>query len=138
MTMAEWIRVYNKKNPNDHYQRDSRYTLFYKVDKGFCEVLIGNDMVIIGQLCGDARYWKNAVDEAAQKAGIKHGGTINIRDNTPAYLRLFGYKITAIENLPDGNKRYKSVHKNTGKNGFASPAFKYADGRQAFYITWDI
>lgn len=138
MTLDEWIELYNKKNPLDKYHRDGRYTLFYKPDKGFCEVLIGGDMVVIGQLCGDARYWKDAIDSAAEKAGIKHGGTINIRDNPVAYLRLFGYKVVKTEDLSDGTVRYQAVHKNTKKKGFASPAFRYKDGKQAFYVTWDI
>ncbi len=139
MTLDEWIDLYNRKNPHDKFQRDNRYALFFKEDKGFCEVLMTKRMAFIGQLGGDARYWKNAVDKAAEKAGIHHGGTINIRCNPPAYFRLFGYKVVKTELLKDGATRYQAINKTTKKMGYASPAFKYKDdGRQAFYITWDI
>lgn len=138
MTLDEWISLYNSKNPHDKFRRDDKYALFFKEDKGFCEVLMSDDMAIIGQLCGDARYWKDAVDRAAAKAGIPHGGTLNIRSSAPAYIRLFGYRIVETEILSDGTKRYRTIHKKTGKHGLVSPAFRYEDGTQAFYITWEI
>ena len=68
MTMDEWIAAYDRKNPNDPFQRDERFALFYQPDHGFCEVMFTDKMTIIGQMAGDERYWRSRIDEAARKA----------------------------------------------------------------------
>ena len=137
MTMDEWIAAYDRKNPYDPFQRDERFALFYQPDHGFCEVMFTDKMAIIGQMSGDARYWRSRIDEAARKAGINHAGTIGIRGCPLAYFRLNGYVLDDVEEITDG-KRYYGKHKTTGKACQASPAFMYADGRQAYFITWEI
>lgn len=138
MSFEEWVEVFNKKNPQDPFERDKRLNLLFKEDKGFCEVVYDEDMVFIGQVCGDARYWLKHIEEVARQCNIHHGGTINIRSQILAYMRLFGYKLTEVIDLPDGNKRYLAKHKETGKGFRASPAFIYADGKVAYAVTWDI
>jgi hypothetical protein len=138
MNFEEWVSVYDNKNPRDPFERDKRYNLLFSEDKGFCEVAFDKDMVFIGQLCGDARYWKEQIDDVARKLGIHHGGTINIRDQIRAYMRLFGYKQIEVIDLPDGNKQYLAVHKKTGKGFRASPAYFYDDGTLAYGVTWEI
>jgi hypothetical protein len=138
MSFEEWVEFYNSKNPQDRFDRNEKYNLLFKEDKGFCEVAFDADMVFIGQLCGDARYWKAHIDEAARKTGIKHGGTINIRSKIRAYARLFGYKITETVKLSDGNQIILATHKETGKGFRASPAFAYDDGQVAYAVTWEI
>lgn len=138
MTMEEWIEFYNRKNPQDPYEHNERYNLLFKEDKGFCEVAFDEDMVFIGQVCGDARYWLKHIEEAARKCGITKGGTINIRSQIKAYARLFGYKINEVIDLPDGNHVFLAGHKDTGKKFRAAPAFFYKDGKMAYAITWEI
>ena len=36
-SIEEWIELYNKKCPIS-FERNKRYGLFYKSDKGFCEI----------------------------------------------------------------------------------------------------
>lgn len=137
MTLEDWIKKYNRKTP-EPFKRDERFMLYYLPDRGFCEVGQTDDMVIINQLCGDARYWKDKVSDMARKVGIKKCGTWCIRQQVKAYIRLFGYKILKTENTADGLPRYHCIHKETGKEGLMSPAFRYKDGgKQAYFVTWE-
>ena len=138
MTFEEWMEFYNSKNPQDPFKRDERYNLLFKEDKGFCEVVFDENMVFVGQVCGDARYWLAHIEEAARKCGITHGGTIDIRSQILAYIRLFGYKVTEVIEQPNGMKKYLAVNKKTGKGLRASPAFSYDDGKLAYAVTWEI
>ena len=139
MTLYEWIDFYNKKNPQDPFQPTDGFELFYVPEKGFCEVRFFGDMVIIGQLAGDARYFKEHVDKVAAQMGIREGGTICIRKEIRAYIRLFGYCIEREEKLPDGEIRYHARHKKTGKWLRASPMFRYkGSGDLAYGVTWEI
>ena len=96
-------------------------------------------MVILGQLAGDALFFKEKIEEAMHKLGIREGGTLCIRKEIRAYIRLFGYRIDRTEHLPDGTKRYFCSHRETGKWGQVSPAFRYdKTGELAYLITWEI
>ena len=138
MTFDEWVDFYNRKNPKAKFKRDERMNLLFDEEKGFCEVFFDEDMVYIGQLCGDGRWWLKHVEDVARKMGIKHGGTYDSRSQILAYMRLFGYKLKEVIDLPDGYKRYLAVHKKTGKGFRASPAYVYDDGKVAYMVTWDI
>lgn len=139
MTLCEWIALYNRKNPNDPFQRTEGYAFFFVPDKGFCEVLFRENIAMIGQLAGDARFFKEKVEEAARRLGIREGGTLCIRREILAYIRLFGYRIVRTEKLPDGTKRYYCAHRETGKWGLVSPGFTYdKTGDPAYLITWEI
>ena len=136
-TLEEWIAFYNRKASGDKFNRDNRYELYYLPDKGFCEIGMTSDMVIINQLAGDARFWKNEATKLAQKLGYKMCGTWCVRREIAAYIRLFGYKIVFTDEVADGLKRYHCIHRKTGKKGLVSPAYK--DGTiQAYFVTWEV
>lgn len=136
MTFEEWVDKYNSKAPAP-FHRDERYMLYYLPDKGFCEVGQTEKMVIIHQLCGDARYWKDKVSEMARKIGIEKCGTWCVRQEVLAYIRLFGYKIYKREKTTEGLTRYYGIQKDTGKKGLMSPAFRFETGEQAYFVTWE-
>ena len=139
MTLVEWIAFYNRKNPHDPFMPTEGFDFFFCPAHGFCEVRFLGDMVILGQLAGDARFFKEKVEEAARRLGIREGGTLCIRREILAYIRLFGYRIVRTEQLPDGTKRYYCAHRETGKWGLVSPGFTYdKTGDPAYLITWEI
>lgn len=135
-TLDEWIAAYNRKAP-EPFKRDERFSFFYRPDKGFAEIGQTDDMVIIRQLSGDGRFWKDKASEMARKVGLKMGGTWFVRQNIMAYIRLFGFRVVATEELPDGLKRYHCETKD-GKKGLASPAFPLPNGNYAYFITWEV
>ena len=139
MTFAEWAAFYDKKNPEDPFSPTPGYDLYFVADKGFCEVQFRETMAIIGQTAGDGRFFRDKVEEVARKLGIKEGGTICIRKEIRAYIRLFGYRMEREEKLPDGEIRYHAWHKKTGKWLRASPMFRYkGSGELAYGVTWEI
>lgn len=135
MTLDQWIEKYNKKTPVK-FEKNDKYNFFFLPDKGFCEVGMTNDMVIIHQLCGDARFWKEKVSEMARKIGAKKCGTWCVRQEIKAYIRLFGYKVYKKEETTEGLIRYYGID-NNGKKGLMSPAFRFETGEQAYFVTWD-
>lgn len=138
MSFEEWIKLYETKT-HEKFKQDARFQLFFRPDKGFCEVGQLKDMLIINQLCGDARFWKAKIEELArQMDGVTMCGTWCIRKAIKAYIRLFGYELIAENKLPDGGIQFFTKHKTTKKSGRVSPAFKYKDtGVQAYFITWE-
>lgn len=138
MTLEEWETIYNAKTP-EAFRRDNRFQLFYLPDKGFCEVGQTGNMLIINQLCGDARFWKSEIEKLARRLGnIAMCGTWCIRSGVKAYIRLFGYRVAREIKLVDGDRQFICKHKKTGKQGRVSPAFRYKDsGNQAYFITWE-
>ena len=138
MDLFQWIAKYERKT-GEKFERDERFELFFLPEKGFCEVGQLKDMLIINQRCGDLLFWRDKINSAARKAGgIKACGTWCIRKEIKAYIRLLGYRIEKTVELADGARQYICIHKDTGKMGRVSPAFKYKkSGRQAYFITWE-
>ena len=136
MTLDAWTAFYNRKNPQDPFVPTPGFSLQFRADKGFCEVAFRADRVLIGQLAGDARFFKARIETAARKLGIHKGGTICTRAAIRAYIRLFGGKIVREEILADGRRRYH-VRTAAGKAATLSPAWTYDEtGRDAYYVTW--
>ena len=135
-TFEQWAELYNKKTP-EKFERDKRYELFYLPDKGFCEIAATDKMIMIHQVSGDGKFWKDFAEKVARKMNLKVCGTICIRRQIKAWIRLFGYEVAEIENLPDGLKRYHCKNK-IGKKGLLSPAYKYDSGEQAYFVTWEV
>ena len=135
-TLEQWAEDFNKKTP-EKFVRDERYELFYLPDKGFCEIAATDKMIMIHQVSGDGKFWKDFAEKVARKMNLKVCGTICIRRQIKAWIRLFGYEVAEIENLPDGLKRYHCKNK-IGKKGLLSPAYKYDSGEQAYFVTWEV
>ena len=134
-SLEEWINFYEKKT-GEKFVRDESYELFYLPDKGFCELAVGDKMIVIKQLSGDARFWKKFAEEIARQMQKKVCGTWFIRREVKAYIRLLGFKVERVETLPDGLERYYGVDKN-GKKGLMSPAYK--NGKQKeYFVTWEV
>lgn len=136
-SFAEWVALYNKKTP-EPFVRDERFELFYDAEHGFCEVGQTDKMLVINQLAGDGRFWKEKVSEAARAAGVRICGTWCIRKGIRAYIRLFGYKIER-EETKDGLSRFYCKD-GAGRRGLVTPAFRYHDEKktQAYFITWEV
>ena len=135
MDMLDWVNKYEDKTGED-FINDEGYNLLYDKDRGFCEVSRGQDMLIARQMCGDALFWRNTLEDIARNNGLKHIGTYCIRKIKP-YIRLFGFKIYKVENTSAG-ERYFCIDKNTGQKAQCSPAWITKQGLRAYYITWEV
>ncbi len=136
-TIEEWIKFYEEKSKVKYEPPDNRVKQFYFPDRGFAEIGASKNMVIIHQLCGDAKFWKNVAEVLAMQLGIKHLGTWCIRKIEP-YIRFFGVEIERVEDLGEGLKRYHGKLKDTGKSAVFTPNFRNKNGNIGYIVTWEI
>ncbi len=129
-TLEEWIALYNKKN-YEEFKRDEKFGLFYLPEKGFAEIVDTGQMIIVNQMCGEFKFWRDVAENLSRHRGYKVAGTICIRPILP-YIRLAGFKIDRIEKTNLGD-RYFCTDKHTGQKGQASPA-----GKDTWFITWEV
>ena len=135
-TMDDWIKLYEKKT-GVKFEPDSRATLKFDPEKGFAEFGVFGNMVVIGQLSGDAKYWKKLAENLAQQLGLNHLGTWCIR-NVEAYIKLFNVEVDMIEEAGEGLKRYHGHFKDTGKKALLSPRSRNSAGNVVYMVTWEI
>lgn len=134
MTLKEWIAFYDRKT-NSSFKRDENAVFLFLPDKGFCELYATKNLIVIGQMAGDGRFWRAKTEEIGRRVGLSKGGARAIRKNVCAYIRLFGFKIERTEDTEGEPKRYFC----RDKKGFwltASPASRYDTGEVDYYLTW--
>lgn len=135
-TFEDWVKEYENKT-GEKYEVDERFRTFFEPEKGFAQMTETASMIVVNQCCGDAQYWKGKAEELAKEKGKSHLGTWCIREILP-YIKLFGYEIEKIEELPEGMKRYHCRNKKTGKVGLASPSFRSKNGNIGYMITCEV
>lgn len=136
MTLEDYIKQYEVRT-KEKFVPHPGFKLFYLPDRGFCEYRVTEDLVMIYQLSGDGRFWRDYGLLLAQLTHCSHLGTICVRDNIKAYIRFWGYVVDREEELPNGLVRYHCKHKETGKAGLCSPAWEDS-GKVSYYVTWDV
>lgn len=129
-TLAQWIALYIKKT-HEEFKRDRRFELFYLPEKGFAEIMDSGKMIVIHQMCGELKFWREFAEKIARRLGYKVAGTWCIRPIRP-YIRLAGFEIEHIEETAMGDRFY-CRDKRTGQWGLASPA-----GKGTYYVTWGV
>ena len=135
-TFDEWVKIYEKKTGIE-FKPESRARLKFEPDKGFAEFGVYKDMVIIGQTCGDAKYWKKLGEDIARQLGLNHLGTWCCRRIEP-YIKLFDVEIEMVEEAGEGLKRYHGRIKDTGKRAMFSPRSRNTAGNVVYMVTWEI
>ena len=135
-TLEEWIKIYEKKTKTK-FEPDARAKLFFDAEKGFAEIGTTKNLVVIGQLCGDAKHWKKIAEELAKNLNIFHLGTWCIR-NIEAYIKFFNVEIDFIEDAGENLKRYHGHFKDTGKSALFSPRSRNSAGNLVYMVTWEI
>lgn len=135
-TLDEWIALYEKKT-GVVFKPEPRCKMAYFPDRGFAEFGAYKGMIIIYQLCGDAKFWKQVAEVLAMEHGFNHLGTWCIRDIEP-YIKFFDAEIERVEELPDGLKRYHCRFKDTGKPVTCSPRYYLKNGKIGYMVTWEI
>ena len=135
-TLEEWIKIYEKKTGTE-FKADPRAKLQFNPEKGFAEFGVYEDMVIVGQCCGDAKYWKEIAEYLASQLDLKHLGTWCCRKIEP-YIKLFNVEIEFTEDAGEGLKRYHCRIKDTGKPALFSPRSRNSAGNVVYMVTWEI
>lgn len=136
-TLEEWIEIYEKKTNLKYEEPDPRTIRFYFPDRGFAEIGVAKDMVVIGQTSGDGIFWKQVAEVLARTRGIKQLGTWLVREPEP-YLKLFGVEIEKVEEKEKGMKRYFGKFKDTDKKALITPQGIMKNGHIRYVVTWEI
>ena len=141
-TLEEYIKKYEEKT-RDKFKPKDGFKLFYLPDRGFCEIGVTTvfdkqKMMIIYQLCGDGKFWRDFALLLAQTLKIDKLGSICIRKNIKAYIRFWGFKITKKEPLNDGSFIYYAQN-TEGKTARLSPIHIHDDtSRISYLVTWEV
>ena len=136
-TLDEWIKLYEKKTRLPYENTDKRMVRYFFPERGFAEIGISKDMVIVGQLSGDGLFWKRVAEILAMERGITHLGCFLVRE-PESYLKFFGAEIEKTEDVGDNLKRYFCKFKDSDKKALISPQGKMKNGNVRWIVTWEI
>ena len=134
-SLKEWIDFYNWKT-GEEFERAKNFDLYYREDKGFCEIAITEKMIMIFQCAGDIKYWRQVAEELCKFMKLKAAGTCVCRHIKP-FIRAGGFSIYETKDTPYG-ERYYFEDETTGQRGQASPAWKTENGTQIYYFSWEV
>ena len=132
-TMDEWKQLYEQKS-GEAFQQEEGFRLFFLPERGFCQMRVEGELLIVRQVCGDGQFWFDHSELLAAVVGCKAVGTLALRKNILAYIRHWGYRVDRTEELSDGLKRYYCTRKD-GTWGQVSPYGKRADGSVIYMAT---
>lgn len=136
-TLEEWIALYEEKTNLKYEDPDPRTIRFFFPDRGFAEIGLTKNMVVIGQMSGDGIFWKQVAEVLAKARGINHLGSWLVRE-PELYLKLFGAEITKVEENEKDMKRYYGIFKDTGKKVLITPQGRMNNGNIRYIVTWEI
>lgn len=139
MTLDEYIEKYEEKT-KEKFKPHTEFKLFFLPSRGFCEYKVDSEkgLVMIYQLCGDGKFWRDFGNLLARLCHCRHLGTICSRSNIKAYIRFWGYRIVQEELLPAGLIRYHLREKQTGKPALCSPSWVDETGKVSYFVTWEV
>lgn len=129
-SLREWIDIYEKKT-EDKFGVPEGFRLIYLAERGFAQYKldINGKLIMVAQLCGDAKFWKDFLEMTYAHVGFDAIGTLCTRHIKP-YIRGFGWDILT-EQVKDGQQRFlcqdsigrKVVATEYGKNEKGEPQF---------------
>ena len=135
MELADYIKLYEHK-AKEKFEPHPGFRLIFLPERGFCEIKIDKDLLIIRQTCGDGDFWLDFAHSMAQLFMCQAIALFLVR-NVKAYIRRWGYQINKVESLPDGTERYHCTNSD-GKWGLASPCGAKNDGSLIYMITREV
>ena len=134
-TLEEWIEFYNRKCP-EPFERDEAGLLYYRSDKGFCEIDVTPEILTIFQAAGDIKFWRQAAEFLCKSLKVKFIGVYICRHVKP-FIRVGGFRIYKTEEVPNGERYYFQDLK-TGQKGQAQPALIKDSGNIVYFATVEV
>lgn len=104
-SLKEWVDIYEQKT-GDKAELPEGYRLFYLAERGFASMKPDEEgkMMIIYQVCGDAKFWRDYAELIGSTAGFNCVASICTRHVEP-YIRCFGWETLEREEV-NGHYRY--------------------------------
>lgn len=133
---SEWKEFYKQKT-GDEFRTRSGFRELYIPERGLCQLSVTEKLVVLEQVSGDGRFWKDVADIVSRLLGLNMAGTLLTRRNPVAYMRLFGYEVEEIEEH-GCEKRYYGRNKRTGLRCWLTPAEQETSrGDRIYFVTWE-
>lgn len=105
-SLQEWIKIYEAKT-GDKAELPYGYRLLYLAERGFASMKpdIEGKMMIVYQVCGDAKFFRDYAELMAAGMGLDCVATICTRAIHP-YIRSFGWQLLETQCI---NGQYRFV-----------------------------
>lgn len=94
MTILEWLAFYKKKT-GESFQGWPGADFIFDAERGFCVSIKDDDVLIIGEVCGDGRHWVDWLTMMAKQQGCTKLRFWTKR-NPAAFSRKFGFMLTGF------------------------------------------
>lgn len=134
-TLNDWIKKYESKT-KEKFEPKQGFELVYFPEHGFAEICVKENSIFVWQLCGDARWWFNALTAVVRQMRLKYITSLIIRKVRP-FIRIFGYKIDDVITANNGTQRFNCSSKDGGK--MTASTSLNPDGTYAFAtISWEV
>lgn len=104
-TLEEWIALYKQKT-KDVVSIPEGFVLNFIEDRGLAimKAVPQSKLLIIYDLCGDAKFWRDMAEVGAKQNGLRYISTICTRSIEP-YIRFWHWKIQT-KSVINGQARY--------------------------------
>lgn len=103
-TLDEYIEYY-EKHTGEAFKFNNEFSFFYSPKHGFCEYKIGENGLLIWQMCGDLKHWIGIAYDVCQKFHLPKIGSYVVR-NPIAFARALGFKVRETE-MDNGKPLYR-------------------------------
>lgn len=105
-SLKQWVKLYEEKT-KDRVELPYGYRLCYLAERGFCMLKpdVEGKMMVVYQVCGDGKFWRDYAELMAAAMGLECVGTICTREIEP-YIRSFGWEILSMSEI-NGQRRYR-------------------------------
>lgn len=94
MTLYKWLKLYQAKTgeyPNGWPGSE----FVFDEERGFCVFIQDGDVLVIGEVCGDGRFWFSYLIDKARELGCNKLRFWTKR-NPAAFARKFGFVLTGF------------------------------------------
>jgi len=88
-SLYEWLKLYYAKT-NEYPNSYPGSEFIFDEEHGFCVFIRDNNVLIIGEVCGDGRYWLKFLCNKAKELGCSTLRFWTAR-NYKAFIRKFGF-----------------------------------------------
>lgn len=103
-SLQEWVKIYEEKT-GDRAELPYGYRLLYLAERGFASMKpdIEGKMMIVYQVCGDGKFFRDYAELTAAAMGLDCVATICTRAIRP-YIRSFGWQILSEQCIKDQHR----------------------------------
>jgi hypothetical protein len=92
--LSDWISHYERKT-GETFRGWPHAELAFDAECGFCVSIQDGDILLIGEVCGNGRYWLRFLVQKARELGCTKVRFGTYR-NPAAFTRKYGFEVTGF------------------------------------------